>query len=383
MNIIYVIETLAVVGGLEKIIIEKANYLAEKLGYDVCIISCTQNKKQQNAFSLSTKVSQINLSVPYYRQYHYQYPKRLWVKYQIKRQLKNGLEKIVNERNPDIIIGTLKFEAALICQLNTPAKKVIECHEAQPFIMSNLEHTRTNPSDWYVRFYEKRKYFKAIKKKADMVVTLTSGDQKLWQGARRVEVVPNFSNMSPIPHSKVQQRVIAVGRLSAEKGYERLISIWQEVSKRHSDWVLDIFGDGKLHDSLQTLIEQTDNVHITLHHSSPHIAEEYAASDIYVLTSLFEGFSLTLLEAMIQGLPAVAFDCPFGPRCMIDDGKNGFLIKDGDIQLFTEKLCYLIEHPEVRAAFSAAAITKSSYYNKEAIMQRWDTLFISLQEENA
>ncbi len=375
MKIVYILETLAVVGGSEKIISEKAGYIAEHFGYDVSIISCTQKDGQDNAFPLSTKVRQINLAVPYYKQYRYKYPQRLWVKYKTKQLLRNEMQRIINELNPDIIIGTLKFEATKICELNSPAKRIIECHEARPFAMSDLEHQRSFLSHIYMQYYQRNRYFKIIEKKADLVVTLTEGDKALWSKAHKVEVIPNFSTMSSTRHIDNQKRIIAVGRLSAEKGYDRLIAVWKQVALKHPDWRLDIFGDGRLRDSLQELIDKSDSSHIVLHPTTNKISQEYASSEIYVITSLYEGFSLSIVEAMIHGLPCIAFDCPFGPRSLIDDNKNGFLIEDGNIQQFAEKLCYLIEHPEVRDAFSAAAISKASNFSIDTIMARWKSIF--------
>ncbi len=380
MKIAYIIETLAVVGGLEKVISEKASYLAEHFGYDVSIISCTQSERQENAFPISTKVRQINLAIPYYKQYRYKYPLRLWIKYQTHQLLRSEMQRTVDEFHPDIIIGTLKFEADLVCKLNTTAKKIIECHEARPFAMSDLEHQRSFLSHIYMQYYERRKYFKSIEKKADIVVTLTNGDKALWSTARKVEVIPNFSTMTPARHIDNQKRIIAVGRLSAEKGYDRLIAVWQQVFPKHPDWKLDIFGDGKQHDSLQELIENSDCRNITLHPSTSKINQEYGDSDIYVITSLFEGFGLTIVEAMINGLPCVAFDCPFGPHDIIDNNKNGFLVENGKIEQFAEKLCFLIEHPEVRTDFSVAAISKASSFNIDTIMDNWKSIFLSLKE---
>ncbi len=379
MRIAYIVETLSIIGGLEKIITEKANYIADKYGYDVTIISCTQNKLQENAFPLSPNIKQIYLAIPYYKQYQYHYPKRFWVKLQTSKLLKRELENAVTKINPDIIIGTLKFGADIICKLNCNAKKIIECHEARPFAMSDLEHNRSCLSHIYIQYYQRRKYFKIIEKKADIVVTLTEGDKDLWNRARRVEVIPNFSTMTPSNGSNKQKRVIAVGRLSAEKGYDSLITIWQKVSTKHPDWELDIYGDGKLYEFLQTLIKNTGSRNIILNASTKEISQEYAKSSIYVMTSLYEGFSLTLLEAMIHGLPSIAFDCPFGPRYLIKNGENGFLIKEGDINEFANKICYLIEHSEIMSKFSTSAIAKASLFNIDTIMTQWKSLLLSLR----
>ncbi len=378
MQIVYIIETLAIVGGLEKIVTEKANYLADKFGYDVTIITCTQRKDQNNAFHLSPNVKQIHLAIPYYKQYYYKYPIRLWIKFQIRELLKRELTNTINSMNPDFIIGTLKFEADLICQLECKTKKIIECHEVRYFSLLDLEKKRNFLSRIYLNYYKRENYFKVIENKADILVTLTQDDKALWNNARRVEVIPNFSTMPLSIHTCSEKRVIAVGRLSAEKGYDRLITIWEQVSRKHPDWQLDIFGDGNQHTHLLNIIKY-NNSHITIHHSTTNISQEYAKSSIYVMTSLYEGFSLSLLEAMRNGLPCIAFDCPFGPRTMITNNKNGYLIENGNIQLFVDKLNYLIDHPETRSRFAQSANKYSETFNIEKVMELWQDVFSSLK----
>ena len=85
MKIVYVIGTLATQGGTAKMVIEKANMYATHLGYDVTIITLVQLNKDLNTFKLSDKIKQINLEIPLFSQYKYNYPKRLWVRYSVNR----------------------------------------------------------------------------------------------------------------------------------------------------------------------------------------------------------------------------------------------------------------------------------------------------------
>ena len=81
---------------------------------------------------------------------------------------------------------------------------------------------------------------------------------------------------------------------------------------------------------------------------------------------------------MKHGVPCVAFDCPFGPRTIINDGQCGFLVNDGDIRLFAERLCILIENAELRHMFSKAAIEKTKEFDIDLIMNKWKVLFENL-----
>ena len=96
------------------------------------------------------------------------------------------------------------------------------------------------------------------------------------------------------------------------------------------------------------------------------------------MTSRFEGFGLVLIEAMLCGLPCIAFDCPYGPREIIKDGENGFLIPYDDDDLFIKKLTYLMEHPEERERLGKAAQQVAAKYDKIQIMNQWKELLTEL-----
>ena len=137
MKIVFVTESLVLLGGTEKILTEKANYLAENFGYEVTIITCTQPIDQPNAFPLSTSVRQINLVIPYYTQYRYGYPKRLWIKREMNHTLKESLGNAIKQLDPDIMISTVGFKADIVSEIRCKAKKIIECHEARYFVKAD------------------------------------------------------------------------------------------------------------------------------------------------------------------------------------------------------------------------------------------------------
>ena len=382
MKIIFITESLVLLGGTEKILTEKANYLAEHFGIDVTIITCTQPNHQQNAFPLYKTIKQINLCIPYYRQYKYGYPKRLWIKRETDHEIQKALTKVILQLKPDIIIGTAGFRADIICAIDCKAKIIIECHEARYFIKADLDRQRSVFTRLYVNLYKRRNYLRTIEKKADVVVTLTEGDKLLWKRARHVEVIPNFSTMQVSNYSNYKnKRIIAVGRLSPEKGYERLIEVWKQVSPQYPDWILDIYGEGKLREELIATIQNSKLKNINIHQATHHISDEYAKSSICVMTSHLEGFGLALLEAMKHGIPCVAFDCPFGPRSIIKESICGYLVEDGNIKQFAEKLSFLMKSEETRKVFSAAAIERAKDFSVELVMHRWKLLFEKLIEQ--
>ena len=368
MKIAYVYSTMAVTGGTERMITEKANYLAERYEYDVTIISCFQSPDEENFFKLSPKVKQINLGIPWNSQYKYKYPKKIWIKWKLNRLLKKSISQSVQQVDPDILIGVSRFKANYISSIKCRGKKIIECHEVKYNTLYDAGVNRSFPVRVFMKIYE-HIYFRAIERHADAIVTLTEEDMLLWKRAKHKEVIPNFSTMPISQYSDcTSKRVIAVGRLAWEKGFGRLIQIWTIVSSRHPDWHLDIFGGGGMYDTLQALIKIYKTKNVTFHNFTLDISQEYAASSICAVTSYFEGFSLVLLEAMKHGVPCVAFDCPFGPRSIINNFYSGFLVNDGDIRVFAERLCRLIEDEELRKQFSKTSIDLASSFDVDITM---------------
>ncbi len=379
MKIVYVIDSLASRGGAERIVSEKMNYLAEHYNYDVSVITCYQDQKATpNAYYLSNLVKQINLNMPYYSQYNYKYPKRLWIKYSIHRKLLHRLRSTVRQLDPDILVGLGYFMADIVCTIKCRAIKIIESHEARIFTMSDKGLYRSWLSKAYMSLYRKN-YFRKVEQNADVVVTLTNGDAQEWRKARRVEVIPNFTMMKPsdLSYNVESKRVISVGRLEWQKGYDRLVDIWKLVNEKHPDWELVIFGDGSLEQDLKSLIKAAGLTNMYIHPFTKDISHEYSKSSIFVLSSRFEGFSLVLLEAMQHGLPCVAFDCPFGPKDVIENEKTGYIVENDNIQLYADKVLTLIDSDKLRSLFSEAAKKNASTYDISTIMHTWATLFES------
>lgn len=375
MKIAYIFSTLSKTGGTERMIVEKANYFADEFDYDVTIINCLQQATDVNHFVVSSKVKQINLGIPYFSQYKYKYPKRLWIKWQMNKQIKNSIKQYVQKIDPDILIGISFFKANLVSTVRCRAIKIIESHEARQFTHSGFGLKRNIFSKIDHKLW-RFNYFKTIERNADAIITLTEGDKSQWKQTKYSEVIPNFSTMTVTRYSEcTSKRIIAVGRLEWEKGFGRLINAWAIVSSKHPDWHLDIYGEGSLRESLKNLISIYRVKNVILRHATSDISREYATSSICAITSFYEGFSLILLEAMKHGVPCVAFDCPFGPRSIINDGYNGFLVDNSDIRQFAERLCRLIEDEELRKQFSKNAIVTANTYDVNIIMNQWKDLF--------
>lgn len=379
MKIIYVIASLATSGGTERIISEKANYLADEFGYDISIICYDQQNESPNFYYVSEKVKQINFGLLSYSIYKYSLYKRLWKKICLRIRLKRLLSLTVKEINPDILIGVSHFRADFVCSVNSNAKIIIESHIPRAFIESNKE------SNYIVYLYKKlydMNYYRYIEKRADTIVTLTEGDNKKWIKAKRIQTIPNFSNMQVHQLCDCsKKRVISIGRLCKEKGFDRILDIWKSVISKHPDWQLDIYGEGEMKEELEHIIKSDNIANVALRGITNNIGKELSNSSICAATSYYEGFSLVLLEAIKHGVPCVAFDCPFGPRTIIEDRKCGYLVENGNKSLFAERLCTLMEDEQPRQQFSKASIERSKVFDKDTIMLQWKNLFENCNSE--
>ena len=115
-----------------------------------------------------------------------------------------------------------------------------------------------------------------------------------------------------------------------------------------------------------------------LEEQTPDSIRNYCRSTIFVLYSRYEGFGMVITEAMSCGVLPVSFTCPCGPRDIIDDGKNGLLVENGNIEMLAEKICYLIENDEIRRKMGQQARIDVERFKIEQIAEQWKQLFESL-----
>lgn len=216
--------------------------------------------------------------------------------------------------------------------------------------------------------------------KLDVVAALTEHDahdyQALVGGRTRIVRVPNavpdVGGHRAHGDSKV---VVSAGRLSIQKGFDRLIPAFAQVAAKHPDWTLKIFGSGKDADMLQSTIDELgmrDNIRLMGY--TKRLQAQMAKSAIYVMSSRFEGFPMVLLEAMACGLPVVSFACRNGPRDLIDNDVNGLLVDNGDIDGLAAAIITLIEDPDRRRTFGQRALEVSDHYHIEDIADQWNLI---------
>ncbi|EGR3023171.1 glycosyltransferase, partial [Vibrio parahaemolyticus] len=167
-------------------------------------------------------------------------------------------------------------------------------------------------------------------------------------------------------------RIIAVGRLEYQKGFDVLVRLFKEVDELGVK--LDIYGVGSEKDELERIINQNNIKNIELKGKTNDIKEEYIKSDFLVMSSRFEGFGMVLVEAMECGLPCLSFDCPTGPSDIIDHGFNGYLVKLGDERDFINRLIELSSNFELRNELGINAKKSTEKFKIERIIKQWESV---------
>lgn len=374
MRILYINDAWAIWGGLERVLIDKMNYLANEEGYEIFTITYDQGTNPI-PFPLSSKVIYHDLNVLLYHYYRYHGLKRIYYKYKLEKLLIKRLQSKIGEIMPDVIVCPRIYLLAYVLKVKGNIPLVYESHSFYKWIAMEKKGL--------VWFFMHR-YYNRLVKSVQMVVTLTEGDALEWRKvAKHATVIPNVVKLNHSgQYSNCQSKsVIFVGRLSLQKDVHSLLRIWSIVHQRFPEWQLHIFGDcGEETESIFHAVEGMD-ANISIHEPTPQIFEKYIESSVLLLTSLHETFGLVLPEAMSCGLPVVSFDCPYGPADIITDGVDGFLIRHRSIEDFAEKVCLLMENPELRVKMGKAGIVSSMRYGVSKIMPLWKGLFAQLVEK--
>ena len=372
MKIIYCLASTCNPGGMEKIVIQKANWLANK-GHDVTIVT-TEQKKRENYFNMDSRINRIDLDINYSDAIGSNIIRRLFYRKRKIKEHREALDNTLKRECPDIVISTFGNEVYFLPKIARKVKTVLEIHFSRWFrLQANvgfLHHLANRILT--------RKDFNLVKK-FDAFVCLTKEDETNWGEIVNLHVIPNFTDIIPLEKQLHSKRAIAIGRLTYQKGYDRMVRAWKIIADRFPDWHLDIFGDGEEKDSLQKLIGELKlNESIHLNSPTKDINKELAKSDILLLTSHFEGLPMVLLEALRCGVPLISFDCQCGPKDVINNS-NGILVRDGDIHSFALALSTLMENDNQLGCLSNGAYESGKFYTPDTIMSLWETLFNNLR----
>lgn len=370
MKVVYCIPGTYNSGGMERVLANKVNWLVNN-GYDVSIIT-TDQRSLFPFFYIDPRVHMYDIGINYELDKNKSFVIKCasFVFKQIKHY--KALSALIKELCPDIAISMFCNDAPVLLKIRGGFKKVLEVHFSR---FKRLQYGRKGVWALVDKFMNWRDG--KIARRFDRFVVLTQEDLRYWGKMTNVLVIPNARTFETEFSSDLRNKVVlAIGRYTYQKGFERLICSWAVCSKKFPDWKLKIIGSGEDEAELLALVQSKGlSKSVFLQRPTNNIIEEYLTSSVVAMTSRYEGLPMVLLEAQAVGLPVVTFDCKCGPKDIITDGVDGYLVPEGDLNMFAEKLSILMKDDNMRLAFGRAAKKASERNSEENVMIQWDKLF--------
>lgn len=364
---------------MERVLLNKVSYLVSQLDWEIIIIT-TDQKGRPPFYPFPAKIKMRDLDI----NYSDDNGKFVFVKivgYLIRRwKHKKVLSTLLMHEQADIVVSLYPSESSFLPKIKDGSKKVLELHFCKFF---RMQYGRNGMLGYIDRYRTKQD--ERIARQFDKFVVLTEEDKGYWREMHNIEVIPNAALLVGDMYSNVSRhRVIAVGRLDYQKGFDRLLKAWTIIAKQelYKDWILDIYGQGEWHDLLWQMIDEygiSDSAYI--HKPTTYIRNEYINSSMLVMSSNYEGFPMVMIEAMSCGVPVVSFDYKSGPKDIIQHGMNGLLVHNGDINGLAEAMMKLMKDEEYRKILSANARKVTTTYSEKVVMDKWVGMFRSLVDK--
>lgn len=385
----FVIRSVYGMGGTVRTVLNTANDLAER-GYDVTILSVLR-PREEPFFRVHPRVRVVPLFDERTR------TRRIVTEDEdgtgafaagVRRRLSDRLDRWESvlthpEENTFprlslltdvLLVHALQRLAPGVAVLTRPVLNVVGGRYAPPTLRTvgqehmNFAHHSDARRAWMLPQY----------RKLDVLAVLTQGDADDYARALagsdvEIRKIPNGLTRLPDRVSDQSSRVVvALGRLTRQKGFDLLVPAFARVLEGHPDWELRIFGDGAERENLQDQIEQLGvGGSVRLMGRTRDVYEELARGSLFAMSSRFEGFGMVIIEAMASGLPVVSFDCPRGPGDIITPGRDGLLVPPRDVDALAEGLTTLISDPALRRSMAVAARETAERYSMARIGVEW------------
>lgn len=381
MRILIIHRSFALVGGAERVITDKANYLA-KTGHQLMLVSYEQGLHPL-PYELHPSITHVDLNCRFFTLSHYSVLIRLYHFFRLRIKFKKSLHKIITSFKADVVVMASDWQTLidLVVEAASSVPVIAEFHNAYDHVMRNVEVSGGVFKQKFVKAY----YWQTLKKlrRCAHLVVLTHADANCWKRHfNNVIVIPNPVTCYPDVIDDVAKdsgRIIYVGRFNHEKRIDRLISAFSMIAEKYPIWHVDIFGDGN---ERQNLLRQINDLQlekrVVIHAPTKEIFSEYKRSEMLVLCSEHEAWSLVLVEAMACGVPCVSMDCPNGPREIINDQVTGLLAKNGDVDDLSAKIEWMITHDAERREMGRKAREAAADRKLDVVMELWERLYTGL-----
>ena len=378
MRILIIHRSLALVGGAERVITDKANYLAGR-NHEVLLVSYEQGTHPVS-YELHPNVKFKDLDCRFFTLSKYGIISHLVHFMQLKRKFRDSLHEVIEDFRPSVVVlaSDWNFLISQVLKASGRVPVVCEFHNSYDHIIKKIGNTNSGIKAMLTKAY----YSHVVKKvsRCARLISLTETEAKHWRRlSEDVSVIPNpvsWPSEDLIMIPKHPYRIIFVGRLNAGKRIDRLITAFSMIADRNPKWEVAIFGEGSEQASIERQIKSLGlEKRIIIHEPTNKIFEEYTKAQMLVLCSEYEAHPLVLIEAMSCGTPCVSFDCPSGPAEIIEDHVTGLLVKNGDVNDLADKMEWLMVHDEERKKMGIQSRIAAERYKPERIMKEWEKAY--------
>lgn len=370
MKIIYLIAGTYRPAGMERVLANKVNWFAER-GNDLVVVT-TDQCGRDHAFPFHPSVRFVDLRINYEENNGGSFADKL-IHFPFKQiRHRRALQTLLESERTDVVVSMFCNDASFLPSIKDGSKKVLEIHFSR---FKRLQYGRRGI--WKLADRLRSMMDLRTVRRFDKFVVLTEEDKSYWGDIPGMTVIPNARTFRPSEPARLDAKtVIAVGRYTAQKDFGKLLQAWRIVLDKVPGWNLWIVGDGEERSSLESQIETLGiGPSVRLGKAADGMDSVYSGASILALSSRYEGLPMVLLEAQAYGLPIVSFECKCGPKDVVTDGVDGFLVQEGDVQAMADKLVCLMSDDELRHRMGAAAFAASDRFDEAKIMQRWEMLF--------
>lgn len=371
MKLLYFTIQINMLGGLAKIVIDKINWLVQH-GYEVTLCNI-ERLDVVSAYPIDERVKLVRGDIA-------TEPGGVMTRLKGVMGAIRRTKEIIREERPDVIVNAhCPLVTWIIPWIKGDVPAIIEMHQSRQGLEVFNRKFMSPFGRWLHRWS-----IRWIYSRYDRFVVLTNGDMDAW-ATRNCVVIPNFATVKSLEsrqHKIIDSdshQIILLARLMPQKRIDLMIEVWARLAKDFPDWHVKVLGDGMLKEELK---QRTRELGIEESFLMPggvkDVNAELEASDILCLTSEYEGFGIVLIEAMLKGVPVMAFEY-VGVHDIIDNGSDGFVVPFGDVDKYAYRLRELMLSEELRDRFRAQAFESVKKFDKEKVMNQWVTLFASLR----
>lgn len=356
-------------GGAEKSICALANLLCDK--YDVEIV-CTYKIIDKPAFYLDPKIKVKYLTdvKPNENEWKktikekniFKFIKESFYSVKVLYLRKKTMKEYIKNTDTKIIISSRYLFNNILSKYSKKDVLKIGWEHNHPHVNMKFANKVTNSAKGLDYFVLVSKNLQSLYK------------EKLKKSKCKCVYIPNIVDENDKSSDLLSKNLVSVGRLSKEKGFMDLLIIFNKILKKYPDYKLNIIGDGEEKEKLENYIKENHlekNVIMHGFQNKDYINNVLLGSMIYLMTSFTESFGIVLIEAMSYGIPCIAFSSAEGAEELIENGKNGYLIDDRNIDKYVSKVEFLMNNFEERKKMQNNCINKANEFLGKNVIKKW------------